>query len=267
MNMSDLASVTEIIDQHDDDDGQEAAQEFSEQGIEDHFVCVEQSSDAVLGVTGYRIIEGCDRSAWLSWTYVRADARGKGYGKQLVEHVIERLKEQRQRLLLVKVSDYQDPQDGPIYAAALALYQHLGFQQQLQALDFYADGESQTILSMHLSSDQDDDIQVADEKPIIRFNGLYEIAETDGAYSFSWTVEESAGWFAKRGFSSEDLKIGLDAAIDQGARRVFLTFPSNLVLIHRPLQSVGFKFIGQLPHYYEQGLHELHFVHDLQQFH
>ena len=50
---------------------------------------------------------------------------------------------------------------------------------------------------------------------------------------------------------------------EKKGRKIFITFPSNLPLIHLPLQEAGFKYIGELKNYYELGIHEMHFVHNL----
>ena len=146
------------------------------------------------------------------------------------------------------------------------MYQSLGFEIELTNTDFYDDGENQLILGLELGptdADASQNIEIVDEKPTIRFNGLFEIAETDGAYTFSWNVPEKAAIFGNRCFSVEDLKLGLKSAQEEGGRKVFLTFPGNLPLIHKPLRAAGFKLVGKLKDYYEQGLDELHFVHDL----
>lgn len=144
------------------------------------------------------------------------------------------------------------------------MYQSLGFKEELISLDFYDEDENQRILGLNLTEETpDEELEIQDEKPVIRFNGLYEIAETDGAYTFSWIVEDKVKLFGKRSFTVEDLNIGIESVKYQGGRKIFLTFPSNLVLIHRPLQAAGFKFVGELRDYYEPGVHELHFTHDL----
>ena len=143
----------------------------------------------------------------------------------------------------------------------------IGFQTEVISSDFYDDGEDQLILGLDLRTDDDeqadDDLKVQEEKPVMRFNGLYEIADTEGAYTFSWVVQDSIKLFGKRSFSAEDLSLGLQSVKEAGGRRVFLTFPSNLPLIHKPLQAAGFKYVGQLTDYYERGVHEFHFTHDL----
>jgi len=262
MYMSDLQPVLEIISNHDEDDGEAAEAEFDGEGIDGQYVLID--GELVLGICGYRSIEACDGAYWLSWTYLDEDYRGQGLGKKMLNDVLTRLRDQNARKIFVKVSDYQE--DGVnIYASALAMYKSLGFEIEVVSKDFYDESESQTILGLYLdpTMESDDDMVVEDEKPIIRFNGLFEIVETEGAFSFAWTVEKAKGLFDKRGFSTEDLEIGLKAVVEQGGRKVFLTFPSNLVLIHEPLQGAGFKYVGQLKDYYEAGLHELHFSHSL----
>lgn len=260
MYMSDLASVIEIITDFDEDDGEAAEAELEDVGIDGQFVLVD--GERVLGITGFREVENCDATYYLSWTYLDEDYWGQGLGKKLFSDVLDRLRELGGRKLFAKVSDYSDEGGNNVYASAMAMYKSFGFVEEVVGVDFYDEGENQTILGLELTP-QAEDVVVVEEKPVIRFKGLFEIAETEGAFTFEWTVEKSAGFFGKRSFSADDLQLGIDTIREQGGRKIFLTFPSNLVLIHRPLQSVGFKYVGQLKDYYEEGLHELHFSHDL----
>lgn len=260
MYMSDMASVVEIISDFDEDDGEAAEAELEDAGLEGQYVLVDD--EKVLGITGFREVENCDATYYLSWTYLDESYRGKGLGKKLLSDVLDRLRDLGGRKIFAKVSDYEDESGNNVYASAMAMYKSFGFKEEVVSIDFYDEGENQTILGLELKP-QADDIAVNEEKPVIRFKGLFEIAETDGAYTFEWTVEKSTGFFGKRSFSPEDLQLGIDTIKEQGGRKIFLTFPSNLVLIHKPLQSVGFKYVGQLKDYYEEGLHELHFSHDL----
>ena len=266
MVMSDLGAVLEIIEAHDEDDAEAAESEYEEVGIENQYVLVD--AETVIGVTGYRPVAACDNTYWLSWTYLAEAHRGKGLGKRMLADLLNRLRDQNGRKIFVKVSDYETPEGEKIYQAALHMYQSLGFEIELINHDFYDEGENQMILGLNLrqfgqTDGADAEVKIADEKPDIRFNGLYEIAETDGAYSFSWMVKKSARWFGNRSFSKEDLELGISSVKNEGGRKVFLTFPSNLALIHRPLQSVGFEYVGRLKDYYEVGLDELHFSHNL----
>ncbi len=268
MYMSDLPRVLAIIEQHDEDDGESADADFTENGLDNYYVI--DIDDDVAGVTGFTEVEATDKTYWLGWTYLEESQRGQGLGKRMVSDLLEKLRAINGRKIFVKVSDYEDPEAGKIYEPALHMYQALGFTLEVTNNDFYDEGENQLILGLDLSAtstgDNDADFdaaEIADEKPLIRFNGLYEIAETDGAYTFSWTVKDGVKLFGKRSFSVEDLQLGLQSVKDEGGRKVFLTFPSNLPLIHKPLAAARFKYAGQLQDYYEQGVHELHFTHDL----
>lgn len=262
MELGDLRHVLKIIENHDDDDSEAAEQDYDSRGFDDQYVL--EIDNRVIGVTGYRSIEGCDQSFWLSWTYLKPEYRRQGFGKQLVQHVVDTLCEQDGRKLFVKVSDYEDEEEGQIYAAALALYEKLGFELEVKSEDFYDDGEAQLILGFDLiDPDQEQEVMVADEKPCIQFNSLYEIGETEGSYTFGWTVAKKKPLFGKKFFSVNDLQVGLQSTKESGGRAVFITFPSNIPEIHDPLQKAGFDLIGKLKDYYEVGVDELHFVHRL----
>lgn len=264
MYLGDLNNVVQIIQAHDEDDGEAAEADYRESGVDNQFV-LEVDGD-IVGVTGYKAVPGTDQSYWLSWTYLAPAFQGQGLGRAMLLELIEKLRSESGRKLFVKVSDYEDPEDGKIYQRALQVYEGLGFTEEVVSDDFYDEGENQIILGLYLRDDEDaleKDPVVAEEKPIIRFEGLFEIAETEGAYTFSWVVKDTKKLFGKRNFSTEDLQIGLRSVKSEGGRKVFLTFPSNLPLIHSPLQAAGFKYVGQLQNYYEHGVHEYHFSHDL----
>ena len=265
MNMSDLVKVIRIIETHDEDDGEAAEKDYLDSGVENQFVL--ERDGKIIGVAGYREVSGTDQTAWLTWTYLDEAYQGKGYGKSMVSDLLDKLRSLNARKIFTKVSDYEDPEDGKIYERALKMYQSLGFKQEVVSHDFYDEDEDQIILGLPLreedSTFSEEESNVAEEKPIIRFDGLYEIAETEGAYSFSWVVKNKKTLFGKRCFTVEDLKIGLESVKSSGGRKTFLTFPSNLPLIHNPLQAAGFKYVGRLENYYEQGVHEFHFSHDL----
>ncbi|MFK7913241.1 MAG: N-acetyltransferase family protein [Pseudomonadales bacterium] len=261
MYLGDLQSALKIIESHDDDDAEAAEAEYQEEGLDNQFVL--EANDKVIGVSGFRTVTATDGTCWLSWTYLDKAAMGQGQGGAMIRQVLDAAREAGGRKLFAKVSDYEDPEQGPVYAQAMQAYQALGFTEELVGNDFYDEAENQHILGLRLKDrDADAPDEVAAEKPTIRFNGLFEIAETDGAYSFNWDVAKSS-LLGRRSFSREDVEIGLQAAKQQGGRKVFLTFPANLPLIHAPLQEAGFKYVGRLTDYYEDGLDELHFVHEL----
>ena len=267
MYMNDLSAVLKIIHHHDEDDAEAAEADFQDNGLENQFVL--EHDEQVIGVTGYRAVAATDATFWLSWTYLDEAFQRQGLGREMLLELIDKLRDINGRKIFVKVSDYEDPEDGKIYERALNVYQALGFKEEVLNHDFYDVDESQYILGLSIQQSEsdtataEDEPVVQDEKPIIRFNGLHEITETDGAYTFSWEVKDSKSLFGKRNFSVEDLQLGLQGVKKDGGRKVLLTFPSNLPLIHKPLQAAGFKYVGRLEDYYEHGVHEYHFSHDM----
>lgn len=265
MTMNDLNTVLKIIQSHDEDDAEAAEADFQDNGLENQFVL--ESSDQLIGVTGYREVPATNSTFWLSWTYLDKTFQRQGLGRQMLVELIDKLRSINGRKIFVKVSDYEDPEDGKIYDRAFNVYKALGFKEEVVCQDFYDIGESQYILGLnlqqhHLDTEENEPV-VREEKPVISFNGLYEIAESDGTYSFSWEVKKSKSLFGNRNFTVLDLQLGLDGVKNNGGRKVLLTFPSNLPLIHKPLQAAGFEYVGRLENYYEQGVHEYHFSHDL----
>lgn len=263
MYLGDLHRVLSIINDYDEDDCEAAEVDYQRDGLDGQFVL--EQNDEIIGVTGYRLVPATDKTVWLSWTYICREESGKGHGKSMLDQLLNKLNTENVRKVFIKVSNYEDPDDGKIYERAHKMYRSAGFELELTNNDFYDQGEDQLIYSKALSYQTNDDTlgEVTEERPVIRFNGLYEIAESDGAYTFSWVVEEKKKLFGKRSFSVEDLKTGLVAVKSDGGRKVFLTFPSNLPLIHQPLQAAGFKFVGELKDYYENGVNEMHFSHTL----
>lgn len=264
MYMSDLTSVIKIIDAHDDDDALAAQSDYESDGVDNQFVL--EIDDIIIGVTGYRAVPATDESYWLSWTYLSPSQQGNGLGKKMLQQLLDDLREKNARKLFVKVSDYQTAGNKRSYDNAFFTYQSFGFVEELINNDFYDVGENQHILSYDFADKTTDDsliesaLEITEEKPIIQFSGLFEIAETDGAFAFEWEVKATKKLFGKRNFTVADLQIGLQAAQAQEARKIFLTFPSNLPLIHKPLQGAGFEYVGCLSDYYEKGIHEYHFV-------
>lgn len=252
MHDGDIAAVVDIIDSHDEDDAEEAQASFERLGT-DHFHVLTWDGEPV-GVTGIRPINGADHSAWLSWTYVHDDHVGKGLGRYMLESLFAKLREHQARMLFVAVSDYVDPEDGAIYAAAMHLYRSLGFVESVVNPDFYAPGENQYLLSLRLATEAAAANNIAAEKPGLELCRLDEIAETEGSFFIDWQVE------GNKVFTAKDLQLGIDSAAEQQARAVYITFPSNLPDVAKPLRQAGFSPRGQLKDYYEDGLHEDHYV-------
>ncbi len=253
MEDDDIDAVIALIDTHDDDDAAEAERDYRDvAGFYDQFVLEQEGK--VIGVTGYKTPPGCDNTYWLSWTYIHEDYTNQGLGRKILTELIEHLKDQGCRKLFIKVSDYESDEGDAIYAAALHLYQSLGFSIDITHEDFYDVGESQMILGMRLKpAEPENDNTITDEHIPVQFNSVYELAETDDTYSFGWHDE------GDQLFTVEDVQLGLDSAREEEARAVFLTFPSNYTGINEVLLKAGFNQAGVLNDYYEEGVHEHHY--------
>jgi len=257
----DLDEVLALIREHDEDDAEYAMNTLL--GSNSNNIIAEKDG-VILGVSGYENIIGTDRTAYLSWTYVLKSKLREGIGRSLLNSTLSYAKNDKCRLMVLKVSDYTESDSNvSIYEGARQLYINTGFKTQMICPNFYDKGEAVEIMTIRLADNDSSKPNIKDEKPRIRFSGLREIVETNGAYAFDWTVETVFFIMKNRNFSVQDLEIGLDAAINNDARVVFLTFPSNLPLIHNPLQESGFKFLGKIKDYYEDGVDELHFIKDL----
>ena len=252
MTQGDLAAVLPIIAGHDEDDVEDAEESYRSQGLDGQFVY--RRDGTIIGVTGYRPIVPSDRSAWLSWTYLEKSLCGQGLGRKMMEAMLAELKRIEARMVFVATSDYSDPEDGPIYAAALALYQSLGFDLQITHPDYYARGEAQLLLGLRLKPRQQD-ISIEEQTDAARFCQMEVIVETEGACYFAWEV---AG---KTPFTAADVEIGLSAMRSKpDARLAITTFPGNMPLVEQPLLQAGFREAGRLIDFFEDGVDERHFV-------
>jgi hypothetical protein len=163
------------------------------------------------------------------------------------------------RKVFVSTSDYEDPDDGPIYAAAHRMYEAAGFTRELAHPDYYEPGETQIIYGLPLR-DITTDRHIAPDNSAVFFNGLNEIAETEGIYVINWEVAKKRLLGPKpQQFTQQDLEIGIERAREWSARSLFISFPSNMPSVSAPLEAAGFFEEGRLTDYYEDGLDEVHF--------
>jgi len=252
MLSEDVDTVIAIIASQSEEDAEEAEEGYREAGgIMDQYVM--EHEGRVIGVTGFVSPPGCDQTFILSWTYVHENHTGKGHGRKMLTELLSLIKKKGGRKIFVKVSDYVDEEDGAIYAAALHLYQSLGFKIELTHKNYYTEGEAQIILGLRLK-DSNFSGTVEQENCPVQFNSIFEIDETDDAYSFGWHDE------GENMFVESDVAIGLDQVKKDGGRAVFLSFPSNYIGIKDTLLSAGFSNSGILDDYYEDGVDEQHFT-------
>ena len=261
MQTDDIHAVVALIESHDEDDAEDAQAGFNaKHGLEDYFV-LEQDGE-VIGVSGFRTPPACEHTHWLSWTYIHAEHVKRGHGRAMISEIIDHLKSKGGRKVFVKVSDYaEEDDDGQLvetYAAALHLYQSLGFSIEITHKDYYDAGEAQIILGMQLKgrSAQDahaGDAQFEQVRPV-QFNAVFEIVETDGAFSFGWQEQ------GKKLFSLADVELGLAEVKKRQGRAVFLSFPSDYKNIGEILFTAGFQNSGVLDDYFDDGIHEQHYT-------
>jgi ribosomal protein S18 acetylase RimI-like enzyme len=258
MEPEDIDAVIAIIEANDEDDAEEAAHSYQNLGLENQFVLTR--SDHIVGVTGCRFVESAHQTCWLSWTYLDPAEKGQGLGQKMLQDMIERMRAGNVRKVFVSTSDYEDPGQGPIYAAAHRMYEAAGFRRELTHPDYYEPDEAQIVYGLALGEIQTDR-QIAPDDSAVFFNGLNEIPETEGIYVINWEVAKKRllSRHKPEQFTKQDLEIGIERAREWSARSIFIAFPSNMPGVLAPLEAAGFFEEGRLTNYYEDGLDEVHF--------
>lgn len=101
--------------------------------------------ERIVGVTGYcPDPEETEGIYWLNWFYVHQDFIKHRYGGQLLDHVVEILKNKRARKFFVNTTSYG------FYEKARNLYKAKGFEEEGVLKDFYEKGEHQVFFGMSL---------------------------------------------------------------------------------------------------------------------
>lgn len=81
----------------------------------------------------------------LYWIATSPSARGRGFGRALMEHVEKRVLEENGRLLVVETSAKSS------YAATVKFYRRLGYEETSRIRDFYDLGDDRLIFVKRLS--------------------------------------------------------------------------------------------------------------------
>ncbi len=245
-----IDAVLKIIEAHDEDDFEYARDSYEHSGRSGQYVLMYE--DAVIGVTGHRRAPDTDNTFWLSWTYLDADYRGRKLGKLMLEKLFDILKQKEARKLFVSTSDYIDPQRGSIYLDAINLYKSVGFKEEVVHPDYYNPGESQLIYGLELQPVQPATKRANNKRGIV-LEELFEIGETENVYAADWCFS------GRKCFTADQMKRLLDDARERNARSVFISFPSDVRKVFKPLEESGFQPCGILENYFEDGLHEYQF--------
>ncbi len=250
MQPNDVTRVIAIIDQHDDDDAAWAQQTYSE-SLDGHFVMTMR--DEVVGVTGGTPIEGADRAYNVSWTYLDKKLIGQGYGRALIEHLMEYLRSLGARKVFVSTSDYMD-NGRDVYRDAREAYRAAGFQEELRHANYYALGESMIVYGMRLEPTGPASTEKNHNKIVL--TDIDEIPECDGAYWLAWELDAEGTDMAKAHMIIDQVK-------DWDGRVIFLAFPSDVSEAYEFARNARFREGGRLLDYYEDGVDEIHYRLDL----
>jgi GNAT superfamily N-acetyltransferase len=160
MQPDDLDEVVDIITDHWEADGVAARRYYEEhfsvppapdKPAERNFVAQDACTGRILGVSGF----GPDKYWtpgiwWLSWTYVRRDARRRGIGSALLAHV----KTEVARCGGGKL--FLDTSSDPSYADAVRLYERHGFRVEARLAEYYGKNEDFLILVTDLEGGDDE---------------------------------------------------------------------------------------------------------------
>ncbi len=255
--VTDMMQVLEIIEQHDEDDAEEAYQNLQE-SHEGMFVL--SKGGKIIGVTGADADDHVEGICWLSWTYVHEEYQGQGFGRMMFDQLRGMLEDGGVRRLFISTSDYME--DGvDLYAKAKAFYQAMGAQLELRINDYHDRNEARFIYGLDVPVlDFENTPEAATdvgEAGSIYFTGLDPLPESKGGFGMNW-VEEIEGESQGDKVPLETLKT---AAIQQGARFLVAAPPSVFEKsVEQGLKEGGFQKVGKLKDYYEKSIDQVYWV-------
>lgn len=253
MQLTHISRVVAIINETDDDDAEEAEAGFISEGVEDMFVLMHKGE--VIGVTGYNRDEQVYDIAWLSWTYLAKEHAGQGYGSQMLNDLLGKLKDQGIRKLFIATSDYKDF-GRPIYAAAHKMYEDFGASVELKIPQYHGTYEAKIIYGLDNPEFVPNDTDIASTQTGIEITGVSPEPETDDVVGFNW-VERPVG--------VAGIQYAIDKAKSDSARMAVLAIPSDLSNANEEtLKAHEFTNCGMLENYYKIGLHQVWWVCSLQ---
>ena len=256
--VTDMMQVLDIIEQHDEDDAEEAYQNFQE-SHEGMFVL--SKGGKIIGVTGADADDHVDGICWLSWTYVHEDYQGQGFGRMMFDQLRGMLEDGGVRRLFISTSDYME--DGvDLYAKAKAFYQAMGAQLELKINDYHDKGETRFIYGLDVpvldfEGTPPEAASSDDNAGRIYFTGMDPLPESKGGFGLNW-VEDVEGEAGDEKVPLETLKT---AAAQQGARFLVAAPPSVFeASVEQNLKENGFQKVGKLKDYYEKSIDQVYWV-------
>ena len=109
--------------------------------------CLVEDADDGAGLAGvvlYRPEEAADRAFDLTMIAVRPDLQGQGRGAALMRHAEQNLRDQGQRLLVVRTSGTAQ------YDRTRAFYRQLGYSEHTHVPDYWTDGDDLVMFTKRL---------------------------------------------------------------------------------------------------------------------
>ncbi|MEL6317802.1 MAG: GNAT family N-acetyltransferase, partial [Pseudomonadota bacterium] len=193
MQADDVRQVLSLIEEHDEDDAEEAEERFRD-SLDGMFVLKE--GPRVVGVTGAWRDPGVADVFWLSWTYLAEDKKGHGLGQAMIDQLGEMLMGEGCRKVFISTSDYVDEDGDDVYAEARAFYEGaMGASLEIRIDNYFDVGEAQLIYSAHFGApdgaeEADEDADAEPMGPVI-FDGLAQAPETDDGLALTWRALEA----------------------------------------------------------------------------
>ncbi len=248
MRPDDLPAALAIIEDHDEDDAEEAEDSLQERQCAGMLV-VEENGE-ILGLTGAVFDDHVPDIRWLSWTYVRSDARNRGVASLMVGELLRILDEDGVRKLFIATSDYREEGED-LYADAQAFYRDLGATEELRVPDYHDTGEAKIIFSL-INENVSPGEPLTAETAGLAFDDIAEAPESEDGYGLVWHE-------AEEGVSGLDDQ--LSRAQEEDARAVFVELPQDLSqFADSALRAAGFTRAGTLSDYYGPGADQVHWV-------
>lgn len=254
--VTDMMRVLDIIEQHDEDDAEEAYQSLQD----DHEgMFVLSKGGTIIGVTGAVADPHVEGVCWLSWTYVDEAHQGQGFGRMMFDQLRSMLEESGVRRLFISTSDYME--DGvDLYAKAKAFYKAMGAELELKINDYHGEGETRYIYGL--------DVPVLDfnapPKPLgsdapqgeLHFNGFEPLPESEDGVGLEWVEKVEDEPLSP--VPLETLKV---QAKQEGTRFILAAPPSLFERsVEAELREAGFQKLGKLKDYYEANIDQVHWV-------
>ena len=255
MQRSDVKAALKIINGADTDDRSHAAKTYKA-SLEDKYVLV--IGEHLVGVTGLTYAEETERTYWLSWTYIATDFRNLGYGKLMLNRVLEIMQEMEVRKTFISTSDFWDAMEGDIYDDAKRLYQSLSFVEEVRVKDYYASGEDMFVFARRIDPALTSPPMMGppDNRSIV-FDGFHLAPEGREAYIVDWHFgPEGQENTAADQFENNLAKL-------RNPRCALASVPSDAQAAIQGLKDWGLIEVGRMRDFFEDGVDNVMFRYDL----